>query len=1032
MLRRVRRWQEAFQGLVEFDGEVEVFEEDGEWRVVGGVERRQGLGGGRVGLVRIGWRDGERLALGVGVEGIGGVRLRPVEEDGFGRTRKVCVGWELPRMGPRTMARFVVAVCVGELSWKILGWSAGAELVVRIPRFEEKGEFGLREMSFQVGGIFFDEEVEDLIEGVLDEFAFAEMMVKSEIITYTTAPIVPECIGGHCNELHFCWPKIGSEILCHNQDKEIEVEIGRDQGGQGAEIPCQPDRFPRARKKTMKVGDLRKFPKLIFSKLDPGTWYWIRTSCSQIQEKVLDFSDIVAVKTPLGRPDPVKDLEASYTLYDDDISGSRHVFVRLNWKAGESRGAEITEYVVQRSENPAEDDWKIVYRTPKPSCVFSAIVSLDAFEFRCKFAVLARSKAGISKEAMLPVYFKIERSLRHKYKRKLKKKVVKKLPSWGTSSSIVSISSHVGQAVVVEPSPPKKPRDRSKRPNPVRGSKRKLSLGCHDEKKVDLERRKRLLWTYTYETMTQIPIGDDEEDPDPFVEDLEILTSGAARRLLFPSEANEEDFAEEEAPVIFKKKRNYSNHEEKEEVPEAVEAENDKCDEAARCIQEEARRFLGRRKRKFEERNARFIQARVRGFQSRRRVRKLKSMADIAVKEMISRAVRNVAGMQSHKIAELDVFHAATKLQAHYRKLEAQKLFESLKEERADMEQAAVKVQTHVRGALVKKDLKRMAGAAVLIQSRIRTRQEQQRFEQRVQAIVLRAAIRLQTRYRTHHALRQLEQRRRHIVKSIVRVNVTRCGVSGACGIYEQMAVSDAAKYIKSSGDSDDTYLIERSEGLGNQLPIWSLKLVKENGETTLLYANKVEGGSLRPPKHSWQPVNGPSPPPQLICKSSESYLREMEMLNRDSVVITDSGCPEIHGKYFQSGVADNAPQYILTKHTATFAIMRTPYANRKIWLIVGSINLFDDDVDDDDDEGPKMKQIPPTLKQGSSKLNLALKAQSRQQLKNGGGLKAQVSKKVYFVNQEGGNSDEPPIEGWTLAQHGKHPEPLLIKQFKI
>ncbi|CAK9104158.1 Abnormal spindle-like microcephaly-associated protein-like [Durusdinium trenchii] len=382
-----------------------------------------------------------------------------------------------------------------------------------------------------------------------------------------------------------------------------------------------------------------------------------------------------------------------------------------------------------------------------------------------------------------------------------------------------------------------------------------------------------------------------------------------------------------------------------------------------------------------EDRAASVLQANVRTFNMRRKTQKEKAAVQIQAQY---RRKQSQLILKERKVERVQINIAATRIQRHFRVLETQRRCKAIEAaETREKEKAALRLQKAMRANLKQKAFFAQRQAAIRIQSRFRTHKEQARFEARVQEIVLRAAIRLQTRFRAHHARKHLDQRKRFLIKSIVRVTISRCGHREACGVYETMGVSDAAKYIKTVQGSDNTYIIERNE---EGTPMWTLKLIKENGEAVLLYANKVEGGSLRPPKRSWQPVSGTVPVPVLQCKSSESYLREMDLMNKEAVVVTDSGCPEIHGRYLQSGIADGVAQYVLNKKGASYMIMRSPYGEQK------ASQSFRD------------RSSPTTSRTATVK-------------------------RIYYVNLVHGDSNVPPMEDWSIAQHGEDPEPILVHQ---
>ncbi|GBG27616.1 Abnormal spindle-like microcephaly-associated protein-like [Hondaea fermentalgiana] len=444
-------------------------------------------------------------------------------------------------------------------------------------------------------------------------------------------------------------------------------------------------------------------------------------------------------------------------------------------------------------------------------------------------------------------------------------------------------------------------------------------------------------------------------------------------------------------------------------------AETAAQEKAATLLQSHARASISRQQFQRQMREIVRIQAFLRMLPPRRAALRRQSVRKAAAHFMSCVIVTAQRHCEEENRVMVDV--AAIRLQSRFRQFGAKRKMTRMLEQK----HAAIMLQKHVRTHMTRKSISKQQTAATVIQARFRSHQEQVRFEARVQQIVVRAAIRLQACYRAHHAQKQLGQRKRHILKSIVRVNVTDAGTRSACGSYEQMEVTDAAKYIMTAPGTDDTYLIERSEVQAGQVPIWTLKLVKGSGETHLLYVNKLEGGSLKPPVRSWEAISGRPPAPSLVCKTSDSYLKDMELMNREAVVVTDSGCAEVHGRYFQSGVADGVPQFVMQKAGATYSLLRSPYADRRIWLLVGSLMFHIDETDEEAAaSGGRATSLPPST------------PQSRRQSRRASRKDSMTTKRIYFVNMENGSAKKPPLDGWQVAQHGKLPEPLFVRQRKL
>ena len=63
---------------------------------------------------------------------------------------------------------------------------------------------------------------------------------------------------------------------------------------------------------------------------------------------------------------------------------------------------------------------------------------------------------------------------------------------------------------------------------------------------------------------------------------------------------------------------------------------------------------------------------------------------------------------------------------------------------------------------------------------------------------------------------------------------------------------------MKSGEDEDTTYVLERMLERGDrESSLWALYRIRDDGDMTMLYGNRREGNSLKPPKRSWQVIQG-------------------------------------------------------------------------------------------------------------------------------------------------------------------------------
>ena len=95
--------------------------------------------------------------------------------------------------------------------------------------------------------------------------------------------------------------------------------------------------------------------------------------------------------------------------------------------------------------------------------------------------------------------------------------------------------------------------------------------------------------------------------------------------------------------------------------------------------------------------------------------------------------------------------------------------------------------------------------------------------------------------------------------------------------------------------------------------------------------------------------------------------------------------CCFLLSPYFSLGRAGEVQQFVLNRKEGTFAIKRTEYNNRNIWILAGAV----------ENENHEKCQ------------------------------------KIFYVNHENGNSIEPPMNNWVLAQDGVVPTPIVVFQKK-
>jgi hypothetical protein len=287
------------------------------------------------------------------------------------------------------------------------------------------------------------------------------------------------------------------------------------------------------------------------------------------------------------------------------------------------------------------------------------------------------------------------------------------------------------------------------------------------------------------------------------------------------------------------------------------------------------------------------------------------------------------------------------------------------------------------------------------------------------------AVIKLQRVFRGHLVRSSKEHFLRTAVKSVPQVAVTRAGHRGANGTYQTMTLSagGTAKYVLSSEalGNEEFFVIERASAGKAGGFMWTLTRVKASGDTELLYANKKEGPSVRPPLQSWQAAHGASPPPRIRWIESDKSLTEHA--NRLAVVLDDCGCSELHGRYVESGLSDGVPQFLRKAHRATYMIFRSPYGDSTVWLIAGAFMTLLSDSDSD-----SMSELSSSDGEAPKAGTAEKRCRARRKPNNETG----DEKRVFYVNMTFGDSEVPPADGWETAQDGQDPVPLLVRQQKL
>ena len=251
-------------------------------------------------------------------------------------------------------------------------------------------------------------------------------------------------------------------------------------------------------------------------------------------------------------------------------------------------------------------------------------------------------------------------------------------------------------------------------------------------------------------------------------------------------------------------------------------------------------------------------------------------------------------------------------------------------------------------------------------------------------------------------------------VDQIRCVHVRGCGTRSCQGRYDIAGSQEdhTRRYVRAqSSEHDDAeyiYTIERTSILGKEQPegikeeddtgqvksfCWVMIQHKssngsDSSNSTILYINKAEGLSLKPPTHSWEILAGQSPEPTLEWRreSVDAAHHRMHAF-KPGFTISEAGIQRIQGKFLQAGSSDGVPAYRLLKGKSSNSgetwLRRIRYlsSEKKLWIICTSVG----------------KQV-----------------------------------KVLYVNSEEGHMDTPPSTessgSWKLGQHGRAPIPLIVK----
>lgn len=194
--------------------------------------------------------------------------------------------------------------------------------------------------------------------------------------------------------------------------------------------------------------------------------------------------------------------------------------------------------------------------------------------------------------------------------------------------------------------------------------------------------------------------------------------------------------------------------------------------------------------------------------------------------------------------------------------------------------------------------------------------------------------------------------------------------------------------------ESEYIYSVERTtmRDKDKDQEVYCWVLIQHKGaNSTILYINKAEGLSLKPPTHSWDIVAGQSPGPSLEWRRESIDASHNRLhASKPGFVISEAGVHCIQGKFLQAGRSDGVAAYRLLKGKSQSQaagetwLRRIKYmsSDKKLWIICSNVN---DQV------------------------------------------------KVFYVNSEDGHEDTPPSSEsagtWKLGQHGKNPIPLIVRQ---
>ena len=197
---------------------------------------------------------------------------------------------------------------------------------------------------------------------------------------------------------------------------------------------------------------------------------------------------------------------------------------------------------------------------------------------------------------------------------------------------------------------------------------------------------------------------------------------------------------------------------------------------------------------------------------------------------------------------------------------------------------------------------------------------------------------------------------RRRAIQSLSHLEVVNAGDRDARGVYEMVSTREdgTVEYAKISkatrkGEIVHTYVIERVPGstIGDPSKphVWILARINgSSGDFSILYANALEGASLKPPHRGWQVCKGQAPVPQLVRESKRLNSRGSsfdEATNIDSYVVIDGGANAAYGHYIRHKTKNGVSSYVREHKDGDdenfeIAMRRVNYGNRILWLIIG------------------------------------------------------------------------------------------------